>query len=283
MRNSQLSFTSLLLVAALLTVMAFEIGRHSFSSNFEHIPNILQFQDSCLTLSGKHTDELVLAVQTRRMAKRLMTRLCANKLVSQQFGKVVANWMPNERQMLAYVGKGKVDLVLIKDDFIQAFRSDVVYGYEQIANYKDYSAYFIALKEKPRLDKEYLLGKRIGLLDYASSRSGYIAPMTLFKELDMDENQVQIRYAKSHRDLRRLLERGSVDMISSYWSVEDEQRFLDEYKTPLVSQISGNKWYLREANKNTALSCAIQSELYTLAQSETGYYQNLELSPGCKE
>ena len=147
MRNSQLSFTSLLLVAVLLTVVAFGIGRHSFSSNFEHIPNILQFQDSCLTLSGKHTDELIIAVQTRRMAKSLMSSLCANKNVSQQFGKVIANWMPNERQMLAYVGKGKVDLVLIKDDFIQAFRSDVVYGYEQIASYKDYSAYFIALKD----------------------------------------------------------------------------------------------------------------------------------------
>lgn len=281
MRKIQFSNTSMLLIVLLLVAITYEFGKYTFSTKFEPIPNILRFQDSCHTVSGKHTDKLVLAVQTERMAKSLLERLCNNKLVSQQFGEVEANWMPNERQMLVYVGKGQVDLVLIKDNFIHAFQSDVVYGYQQIASYKDYSAFFIALKEKPELNKEYLLGKKIGLLDYASSRSGHIAPMSLFKQLDIDKSQVQIVYAKSHMDLRNILENGSVDIISSYWSVEDEKRFLNEYKTPLMSSISGSKWYLREADKNTALKCAIQKELNELAALDTGYYSNINLINPC--
>ena len=281
MRNIQLTNSNLILVALLLAVVTYEFGKLNFSPKFEHIPSILRFQDSCSPDNAKHADKLVFTVQTEIMASALLDKLCANKLVTQQFGKVEANWMPNERQLLVYVGKGQMDLVLIKDNFIQAFNSDIVHGYQEIASYKDYSAYFIGLKEKPSLNKEYLLGKRIGLLDYASSRSGHIAPMSLFKRLDIDEEQVQIIYAKSHQDLRTLLENGSVDMISSYWSENDNERFLKEYTAPLMSEISGSKWYLREADKNTALKCAIQEELLLLAASESGYYANIELSNTC--
>lgn len=281
MRKFQFSRTNLFFVVLLFLAVAFEFGQNTFNASIPSIPNILRFQDSCATVPGKHADNLIVVVQTEMLANRILNKLCTNKVVSQQFGKVIANWMPNERQMLSYVGRGTVDLVMIKDNFIQAFQSDQVYGYEEIARYDDYSAYFIALKEKPLLGKEYLLGKRIGLLNYASSRSGHIAPMTLFKKLDIDENQIQIVYAKSHQELRSLLENGSADIISSYWSAEDESRFPNEYRTPLMSEISGSKWYLREAEKNTALKCAIQQELIDMARTESGYYHNLTTVNTC--
>lgn len=281
MRNYPLSLTSLILITLVLAGLTFEISRNAFPLKIEVIPTVLSFRDNCSTISGKNNDALVLTVQIEQMAKELMTSLCNNSTVSKQFGEVRAHWMPNEREMLDFVGKGLVDLVLIKDNFIHAFNSDEVYGYEEIASYSKYAAFFIGLREKPILNKEYLLGKRIGILDYASSRSGHIAPMTLFKELDLDENQVQLVYGKSHQQLRWFLENGSVDIISTYWSDADEERFNSEYRTALVSEIEGSKWYLKEADKNTALKCAIQEELSKLAQQNKGYYRQLTVTGPC--
>ncbi|MCC2605055.1 hypothetical protein [Planctobacterium marinum] len=283
MRNYPLSLTSLILIALVLAGLTFEISRNAFPLKIDVIPTVLSFRDNCKTISGKNNDALVLAVQIENMAKELMTSLCKNPTVSKQFGEVRAHWMPNEREMLDFVGKGLVDLVLIKDNFIHAFNSDEVYGYEEVASYNKYAAFFIGLREKPILNKEYLLGKRIGILDYASSRSGHIAPMTLFKELDLDENQVQLVYGKSHQQLRWFLENGSVDIISTYWSDADAERFNSEYRTALVSEIEGSKWYLKEADKNTALKCAIQQELSNLALQDQGYYRQLTVTRPCAQ
>lgn len=283
MRYYQLSLTSLVLVALLLLGITFEISRNAFQLNTTTLPSVLNFKDSCNTTAGKNSDALVITVQIEHMAKELMKALCNNETVSKQFGEVHAHWMPNEREMLDFVGKGLVDLVLVKDNFIHAFNSDEVYGYKEVASYNKYSAFFIGLREKPELEKEYLLGKRIGILDYASSRSGHIAPMMLFKQLDLDEKQINLVYAKNHQQLRQLLESGSVDIISTYWSETDESRFNREYRTALLSEIEGSKWYLKEAEKNTALKCAIQQELSHLAEQNRGYYKHLTITNPCSQ
>lgn len=281
MRNIHFSLTSLALMALVFVGVTFEVSRNAFPLKINVIPGVLSFKDSCKTKAGKNKDALVVTVQIENMARELMTQLCANETVSKQFGEVRAHWMPNEREMLDFVGKGLVDLALVKDNFINAFNSDEVYGYKEVAGYKRYSAFFIGLREKPELNKEYLLGKRIGILDYASSRSGHIAPMKLLKDLDLDKQQINLVYAKNHQQLRQLLESGSVDIISSYWSDADEQRFNIEYRTALLAEIEGNKWYMKEADKNTALKCAIQQELALLAKQDRGYYRHLTLTQPC--
>ena len=271
------------LVTLCLSLITFELSKYGFKSQFAELQSVLVYRDSCATLTGKHNDKLVFATQTETMARELLGLLCKNQTVSQQFGTVEANWMPDEAEMLEYVGEGKADLVMVKQNFMVAFQSDVVYAYDEIATYTDYSAFFIGLKEKPQLNKEYLLGKRIGILDYASSRSGHIAPLALLKSLDLDEHQVQLIFAQNHQELRTLLESGHVDIISSYWSEDDNSRFNSAYKTSLLSAISGSKWYLQEANRNIALKCAIQAELQNIAADKTGYYSQLILKSPCSE
>lgn len=283
MRNFHFSLTSLALIALVFVGVTYEISRNAFPLKIKAIPGVLSFNDTCKTTAGKNKDALVVTVQIESMARVLMALLCKNPTVSKQFGEVRAHWMPNEREMLDFVGKGLVDLALVKDNFINAFNSDEVYGYKEVAGYNTYSAFFIGLREKPQLNKEYLLGKRIGILDYASSRSGHIAPMKLFKDLDLDEQQINLVYAKTHQQLRQLLESGSVDIISSYWSDNDEQRFNIEYRTDLLAEIEGSKWYMKEADKNTALKCAIQQELALLAKQDQGYYRHLTLTQPCSE
>lgn len=219
------------------------------------------------------------------MAKKIMQELCHNPLVTKQFGEIVSYWQTEERDVLQLIGKGVVDLLLVKQNFIQAFGYDSTYSYKMIASYSDYDAFLVSSREKPILTKEYLLGKRIGVIDYPTSRSGYIAPMRLLKQLDLATEQVELVYAKSHRQLRKLLKNGQVDIISSFWKQEDEKDFSRNYITPLENQISGSKWYLKMLEQNTDLKCAVQKILIEQATKteRSKYYQNIKIIQPCNE
>ncbi|XOV80815.1 MAG: PhnD/SsuA/transferrin family substrate-binding protein [Aestuariibacter sp.] len=269
---------ALIMLSMILTHL---IISHSLNKEIDDIPSVLNFEADCQTVSGQHVDTLTLVAYSEHMTRKVMEVLCSNSEIAKQFGKVRAFWQPDEKQMFEFVGQGTADLILIKDNFVRAFNSDITYGYQQIASYNDYAAYMIGNKEKPILSKEYLLGKRIGVLDYPSSRSGHIAPMRLLKRLGLDSNQVALNYAKSHAQLRIMLSKGEVDMISSFWSEKDEQYFHASYRTPLAEQISGSKWYLKSATQNVELRCAVQTVLMAIKEDYEGYYSNLMLEQPC--
>jgi len=249
------------------------------------IPRILKFEDTCKTTNQNNSHSLVLFAPNAIMAKKIMQELCHNPLVTKQFGEIVSYWQTEERDVLQLIGKGVVDLLLVKQNFMQAFGYDSTYSYKMIASYSDYDAFLVSSREKPILTKEYLLGKRIGVIDYPTSRSGYIAPMRLLKQLDLSTEQVELVYAKSHRQLRKLLKNGQVDIISSFWKEEDEKDFSRNYITPLENQISGSKWYLKMLEQNTDLKCAVQKILIEQATKteRSKYYQNIKIIQPCNE
>ncbi|MCY7294469.1 hypothetical protein [Alteromonas sp. a30] len=248
------------------------------------LPRILEFEDVCQTKNQSNPHSLILLAPNSFMAKRILQQLCDSAIVGKQFGKVTAYWQTEERDILQLIGKGVVDLILIKENFINAFGSDTTYGYEMIASYADYQAFLMSAREKPILTKEYLLGKRIGILDYPTSRSGYIAPIRLLKDLDLSTQQVKLVYAKSHSELRQLLQSGHVDIISTYWQEEDEKHFSRNYITPLEEQISGSKWYLKMLERNTNLKCEVQKILTQQAENEqfSKYYKNISIIKPCE-
>ena len=175
-----------------------------------------------------------------------------------------------------------MDLALIKKNVVEAFGADEIYGLTRIAAHPNYSAYFISLREKPVLDKEYLLGKRFGLLDYPSSRSGHIVPKTVMQELGLSANNVDINYYSSHKELRRALLAGEVDIISSYWAVEDNESLSKNYAMPLQETVSGMQWFLKMQTKNTDLFCAMQQVVKDISDSHPRpYYKTLILEEGC--
>lgn len=138
------------------------------------------------------------------------------------------------------------------------------------------------MRERPALSKEYLLGKRIGLLDYPSSRSGHIVPKTVMQELGLSDNNVDIVYFSSHQELRRALLAGDVDIISSYWAEDDNERFSKNYATPLLESVSGMQWFLKMQTQNTDLFCAMQSVIHDIAMSHPRpYYKTITLEKGC--
>ncbi|MBT1062388.1 hypothetical protein KJY73_02330 [Bowmanella sp. Y26] len=280
----KLSKTSLATIATLLLVLMWLIGNGNVNSaKVEFTPVIEQFSE-CPTQGGNLGATLIVFVNAEPLAKSLAQTLCQDPVVIKQFGQVRALWNHSEDQVLQYVGKGIADLTLVKENLMTAIRGESTYGYRVVAAYPDYSAYLISMREKPQIDKAYLLGKRIGLLDYPTSRSGHIIPIGMFKELNLSLDSLQITYANSHTELRNLLISGKVDIISSYWQQDRDEAILSRnYITPIEQQVSGSKWYLKMETNNIDLFCAVQRTLIQMAKDEnSGYFSRLTPEPDCQ-
>ncbi|MGJ8483529.1 hypothetical protein ACSFVZ_05820 [Pseudoalteromonas sp. SYSU M81236] len=238
------------------------------------IDTFIETSFQCDTKSEVNLNELVVYSSGKRLAEDVAFSLCQDDTISKQYGKVISYWGYKTSDTVEFLGKGLADLILAKENLINAFMAESTYNYKAVVGFPDYTAYFISSKEKPRLDKSYFLDKRIGLLDYPTSRSGHILPKQLFKKLDINLENLDITYAGSHSELRELLASGKVDLISSYWQDIDQQRFSINYITPISDNISGSRWYLKMQDENTDLLCAVQKRLIDLAHDQNSHYFN---------
>lgn len=262
----------------LMWLMARLSGGHS---QFQ-ISNIIVESKTCRTDSTTNNDVFIAFVTEQNVANLLLKMLCDNSVINRQFGKVEIRWSHREQDIIQHVGKGIANLALVKENLMNAFATERTHGYEVVAYYQDYSAFLISLTEKPLINKQYMWGKKLGLLDYPSSRSGHIIPKRMLKDLGLSDHNLQIIYANSHNGLRELLSSGQVDVISSYWQEEDKLNFSENYITPIQNNVSGTKWYLKMDTQNTDLACGIQSTLLSLStKTESDYYSRLIISDRC--
>lgn len=264
----------------ILLILSWYIGKNDTQIKNYQLANLISESAVCTTNSLKNNDIFVAFITDQAMASKLLSALCENKVINRQFGKVEVHWSHNEQDIIQYIGKGIADLALVKENVMLAFAAQVTHGYQVVAKYQDYSTYLISLKEKPQLNKQYLWGKKLGLLDYPSSRSGHIVPKGMLHEMGILDENMDIIYVNSHEALRDLLASGKVDVISSFWKAQDEKRFSANYITPIQTRVSGSKWYLKMATENTDLLCDMQKSLLRLAtQTQSEYYSQLLISP----
>lgn len=271
----------------LLVLLLVGSGWVNFATSFSAVPEISpQTGQSyhCEQAFSVNQDSFDIYVTDKTVAVKAIDSFCKNKVIQRQFGNVNVVLGQSDYDTFRYINHGVVDLALVKSNVVEAFGADQIYGYETIASHPDYSAYFIALKEKPVLSKEYLLGKRIGILDYPSSRSGHIVPKTVLKSLGINDDNISLVHFNSHKDLRSALLAGDVDIIASYWGKGDETLLSKNYITALHEGVSGMRWYLKMQTRNTDLRCAAQQVIKALSGSHSrAYYQSVELLQPCED
>lgn len=274
------------LVLMALLLMWF-MGKDSESAKDFRLPALIQDSFRCSAGAMAPTEKLSLYINAEPVARELAQMLCQQAVVKRQYRQVVAYWGGGDVSAISFVGKGLGDLVNTKENLVKAFDAENTYGYKALASYAQYQAYLISLKEKPVISREYLLGRRIGLLDYPSSRSGHIIPLHMLQQLGLNDGQVTLVYSHSHAGLRELLAKGEVDLIASYWSDEDAQHLSANYIQAIGdADISGSTWYLKMENRNTDLFCAVQTALGQLALQQaqgSSYLGHLIFREGCPQ
>ncbi|MFY8275234.1 hypothetical protein AAEU32_13995 [Pseudoalteromonas sp. SSDWG2] len=269
-RDSALVLTTI----AIVTLISYLLGDFNVAKQLPPLGSVVQTSYSCNTQSDANQMQLSIFMQSQQRATELADNLCLNAIVSKQYGKVIAFWGGSSQHEVNFLGKGLASLILAKDNLIDAFDAKQTYGYYPIIGYPSYTAYFIGSHEKPRIDKAYFLDKRIGLIDYPTSRSGHIIPKQVFKDLDINLDNLNITFANSHSALRDKLARGEVDVIASYWQQSDIERFSRNYITAIGNNISGSHWYLKKAADNPDLACALQKTLLEIAKADSSAYFN---------
>nr|WP_256253789.1 hypothetical protein [Alteromonas sp. V450] len=271
----------ILAVAALICSV---VGYVKNSSAYHDIPPQTGQLLTCKTGLDENNDVFLAYITDVRIAYMVNERLCSDATIKRQYNAINVIIGQSDYDTFRYINHGVADLALVKKNIVDAFGADQIYGLTKVAAHPDYSAFFISLREKPQLTKEYILGKRIGLLDYPSSRSGHIVPKTVLHELGLTDSNVDIVYYSSHKELRRALLAGEIDIISTYWAQEDSEKFSKNYAAPLLESVSGMQWYLKMQTKNTDLFCAVQSVINDIATTHPRpYYRNISLVEGCKK
>jgi hypothetical protein len=279
----RLNSTTRWLIVAAIFIFSGALGYVQNSQKIDDISPQTTSKLRCDAPLSQNRKEFVVYLTEQSIAEKALPLLCANNVVQRQFGDVQVIIGRNDFDTFRFVNHGVPELTLVKSNVVDAFGADRIYHYDSIAAHPDYSAYFIALREKPALSKEYLLGKRIGILDYPSSRSGHIVPKTVLQRLGLNDSNIKLYYYNSHQELRRALMAGEVDIISSYWGKADEQILSRSYITSLENSVPGMRWYLKMQDNNTDLRCAIQQVITEISNNHPRkYYRDVVLINECK-
>lgn len=283
LKKVMLQKTSIVTFLFLLLVITWICGQFIVDNDDLHFPVMIETSTECKTTATSNNGQLIVFTQTKKIAKSLTQNLCSDNVVAKQYGSVIGYWGYRTADSFEFVGKGIADLILAKNNIMAAFKAESTYNYQPVVGFADYTAFFISSREKPRLTKEYFLDKRVGLLDYPTSRSGHILPKQTFKELDINLANLDVTYARSHNELRDLLANGQVDIIASFWKESDAQRFSKNYITPLSNNVSGTRWYLKMQQQNTDLLCSVQTHLLAMSKDQAlHYYQDVEAYWNCE-
>ncbi|MBQ4833713.1 hypothetical protein J8L70_10710 [Pseudoalteromonas sp. MMG010] len=268
----------------ILLIVTWILGGVSTEQKPLAFPVLINTSMQCLTSAKGNKDQLIIFTPSKQDANSLSLKLCEDATVARQFGKVVGYWGYKPADSVEFIGKGIADLIMAKNNIMDAFTAEFTYNYQPVAGFADYTAFFISAKEKPQINKQYLLGKKIGLLDYPTSRSGHILPKQTFKKLGFSADELNITYASSHDELRTLLANGEVDIISSYWKDSDNALFSKNYITPINRQVTGTRWYLKMQQNNIDLLCAVQKNIQAMSKEQPlHYYQNVQTYWQCNE
>jgi len=237
---------------------------------------------SCATGNERLSESFDFIVTNKFVGVSLATQLCQNPSVQKQFGAVTARWRQKESREIMSLMQGQPYLVSFPQDLMEALPSTEAHAYQKLAFYPSYLSYFIARDHIPAVDKAYFIGKRVGLIKSSKSESGYIAPIELFNTLGLERDQINIRYAASHSQLREAIQRGELDVIASYWSPDDaawtEAAFASSYGKP----VRGYGWYIKKGHENRSLMCAVLQEILTLADNTTDdYFSQITSTDAC--
>lgn len=277
------SKTALTWMVLVFCCFVFALNFFIKKQNFSAIPPLIEHKLTCPIDKQHNTSLFTVYVTDKKMGEIARDLLCNDSVVMRQYGNVAVVLGQSDYDTFRYINYGIADLALVKSNVVDAFNANEAQDLHAIAHYADYDAYFIAMREKPVVSKEYLLDKRIGLLDYPTSRSGHIIPKSVFQNLGMNESAMALYYFNSHRELRNKLEQGEVDIIASYWSESDETRFSASYSTKIEETVSGVRWYLRHAERNPDLRCALSRIIVEAGKiHDSSYYRQAQFTQACE-
>jgi phosphonate transport system substrate-binding protein len=234
------------------------------------------YRMQCPKEQHEQADETFLLLLTGQFhAKYLRDSLCG-EIASLGFSLELF-WGLDDADRLQRLTEGEPAIVYGRSEVVESAIVSGLQSYQKIARYPFYASKLIS-SEPIELSRLSLSGKRIGLHQDQSSRSGRLIPISMFRSIGLNSSDYNLVLGSSHRELRRLLENNEVDLIASYWSEEDVSRYPELESLEISSDVDGTNWYIRPDLLGSSFSCIFQRNLIKLAsQDDDPYFQQMEI------
>lgn len=229
--------------------------------------------------SGPGEATLTARVISGLEGREFCQNLAGETALRDRYRDVEVRWEPSPVSAERAIAERSADIVLLRPNTPGLGKNFLDDFYSEVARYPSYNVYLIGKTQAPSSKASAIQFQTIGLLSKQESRSGYIMPIRLFHRLDLAIPDLRIRYYPGHAELRRALEAGEVDIISSYWSERDRRRYPDWRPTRIDQVSEGLHWYIaRDQYEALPVRCAILNVLNRLAENrDTGYFSDLIL------
>ncbi|MGY0614393.1 hypothetical protein [Vibrio sp. FJH11] len=211
------------------------------------LPPVSSFnQLSCTELSQNKQSSadktrLDILIPAHTMALPLLSKLCENGRLSQQYSDIAVHWLPRQHVTPQTIYSQKFDVMWARDYQLAGLSPDYAKYYDKLLNLPGYDVLWFA---NQAIDDEFLKTHRIGLLNDTFSRSGYQLPMQHLKQLAVDATSAQISMYQTRKELLDGFTNGEVDVIAgtNYSALNQPEQKV--HKAVIASGVSAGGWYI---------------------------------------
>lgn len=209
---------------------------------------------------------------------------CQSKGLASYYESIEASSVHRDHFDRRALFESRYDLVLAKPELFNSVIQGGKLGiaYEMITRYPGYGSQLVSLQEKPQLTEEWLLGKKLALVDDPNSVSAYQIPISVLRERQLIDVP-NIVYFRSYREMIRALLDGKVDVIATIHSTEGpgSQLQLPEGLV-LAENLPGPGWFAHPELLNSPAYCAVLDALQQFSDS-TGidYFRDQKVLRPC--
>ncbi|CAE6936044.1 hypothetical protein [Vibrio sp. B1FLJ16] len=232
-----------LILTALLMVIQFPRTELPQATPFNQL-TCAELQQSRQSLANKTRLDILIPAHT--MALPLLSRLCDERQLGQQYSDIAVHWLPRQQVTPQTIYRQKFDVMWGRDYQLAGLSPDYGNYYDKILNLGGYDVLWFAHQE---IDDEFLKSHRIGLLNDTFSRSGYQLPLQSLKRLSLDLSSSKIILYQTRKQMQEAFMRGEVDVIAGTNHSSLNQIDNNVYKDVIASDVSAGGWYLSRSSE----------------------------------
>ncbi len=203
-----------------------------------------ELQKSSQSSADKNRLDILIPAHT--MALPLLSKLCNDKVLEQQFSDIAVHWLPRQHVTPQTIYSQKFDVMWGRDYQLTGLSPDYAEYYDKILNLPGYDVLWFANQV---INDAFLKTHRIGLLNDTFSRSGYQLPIQYLKQLSLDVSSPQVTLYQTRKELLDALKQGEVDVIAgTNYSVlnQPEHQILTSV---IASGVSAGGWYVSRSSE----------------------------------
>ncbi|MCQ3828479.1 hypothetical protein HXX02_03400 [Microbulbifer elongatus] len=197
-------------------------------------------------------------------AREIADNLCRSAAMARHYHRVQISWKPRSQLRAEEVLNEDYDLIWSRTHSLRGLVPEYATYYEPLLRYDQYKVYWFSRDQKPRLERDYFAGKKIGLLNDRLSHTFHLLPLASLKQVGVDISQQQLFYFDDAISLYRAFRQGELDLVSGGLFLEQDMD-IPLQRTLLADNVTAATLFVRRA-RPAGIDCAI-ADAFDLASS----------------